>query len=240
MRHTAAEKAELIRLVEGSELSGRQTVRELRLNRSTFYAWYRRYTQRGLAGLTPTPVAARRHWNRIRPRMRQQVVEAALADPERSPRELAWRFTDREGHFLSESSVYRILKAADLIASPAAPALLWVRIDSRLPERAAARADSAPAAPVRHRCRVGALAVSSPSHPHERPHLHGFLFQNRLELRSPPRERRLLLGVVTVPVIDGRDVPLDVIEDLGNSESLNTAARSLPRGDAQFPQRFLL
>ena len=37
MRHTAAEKAELIRLVEGSELSGRQTVRELRLNRSTFY-----------------------------------------------------------------------------------------------------------------------------------------------------------------------------------------------------------
>ena len=119
MRHTAAEKAELIRLVEGSDLSVRQTVRELRLNRSTFYAWYRRYTQRGLAGLTPTPVAARRHWNRIRPRVRQQVVEAALADPERSPRELAWRFTDREGHFLSESSVYRILKAADLITSPA-------------------------------------------------------------------------------------------------------------------------
>src|SRR5262249_51917920 len=29
------------------------------------------------------------------------------------PRELAWQFTDREGHFLSESSVYRILKAYD-------------------------------------------------------------------------------------------------------------------------------
>ena len=51
--------------------------------------------------------------------MRQRVVDAALAAPERTPRELAWAFTDREGYFLSESSVSRILKAYDLIASPA-------------------------------------------------------------------------------------------------------------------------
>ena len=36
-----------------------------------------------------------------------------------TPRELACRITDREGEFLSESSVYRILKVADLIESPA-------------------------------------------------------------------------------------------------------------------------
>lgn len=119
MRHTAAEKAECIRLVEGSDLSVRRTLRELGLNRSTFYAWYRRYTQRGQAGLAPPATAARRHWNRSPPRVRQQVVEVALADPARSPRELAWHITDRAGHFLSESSVYRILKAADLITSPA-------------------------------------------------------------------------------------------------------------------------
>ena len=89
------------------------------MNRSTFYAWYRRYTERGRAGLHPKPSAARRYWNRIPPRVRQRVVEAALADPERSPRELAWQLTDRDGHFLSESSVYRILKAYDLIPSPA-------------------------------------------------------------------------------------------------------------------------
>jgi transposase InsO family protein len=47
------------------------------------------------------------------------VVDLALGAPERTPRELAWQFTDREGHFLSESSVYRILKAYDLITSPA-------------------------------------------------------------------------------------------------------------------------
>ena len=119
MRHTAAEKYEVIRLVEGSELPVRRTLRELQVNRSTFYAWYRRYTERGRAGLHPKPSTARRYWNRIPPRVRQRVVEAALADPERSPRELAWQLTDREGHFLSESSVYRILKAYDLIPSPA-------------------------------------------------------------------------------------------------------------------------
>jgi transposase InsO family protein len=119
VRRTAAEKYALIRLVEGSELPVRRTLRELRINRSTFYTWYSRYLQRGRAGLEPNPSAARRYWNRIPPRVRERVVEAALADPERSPRELAWQLTDREGHFLSESSVYRILRAYDLMPSPA-------------------------------------------------------------------------------------------------------------------------
>ena len=37
--------------------------------------------------LSLSPSAARRYWNRIPPRVRQHVVDAALADPERSPRE---------------------------------------------------------------------------------------------------------------------------------------------------------
>ena len=39
--------------------------------------------------------------------------------PEKTPRELAFDITDNEGYFISESSVYRILKAFDLITSPA-------------------------------------------------------------------------------------------------------------------------
>jgi putative transposase len=116
---TAAEKREAIRLVEESDLSVRRTLRELQLPRTTFYRWYRRYRAEGLDGLTPRPSATRRHWNRIPAVIRQRVVDLALAAPERTPRELAWQFTDREGHFLSESSVYRILKAYDLITSPA-------------------------------------------------------------------------------------------------------------------------
>jgi transposase InsO family protein len=116
---TATEKREAIRLVEESALSARRTLRELQIPRTTFYRWYRRYRAEGLDGLTPRPSAARRHWNRIPAPIRQRVVDLALAAPERTPRELAWQFTDREGHFLSESSVYRILKAYDLITSPA-------------------------------------------------------------------------------------------------------------------------
>jgi transposase InsO family protein len=119
VRLTATEKREVIRLVEESDLSVRQTLRELQVSRATFYTWYRRYAEGGVEALTPRSAAAHRHWNRIPPRVRQQVVDAGLAAPERTPRELAWQFTDREGHFLSESSVYRILKAYDLIASPA-------------------------------------------------------------------------------------------------------------------------
>ena len=51
--------------------------------------------------------------------VRQRIIAMALHVPELSPRELATRFTDAEGYFVSESSVYRLLKAHDLITSPA-------------------------------------------------------------------------------------------------------------------------
>jgi len=46
------------------------------------------------------------------------VVKTALEIPDLSPRELAWYITDHEGWFISESSVYRILKSRGLITSP--------------------------------------------------------------------------------------------------------------------------
>jgi hypothetical protein len=51
--------------------------------------------------------------------VRRQIVDLALDEPELSPRELAVRFTDTERYFVSEASVYRLLKAQDLILSPA-------------------------------------------------------------------------------------------------------------------------
>ena len=51
--------------------------------------------------------------------MRDRIVQLALDETDLSPRELAVRFTDTEGYFVSESSVYRLLKAHDLITSPA-------------------------------------------------------------------------------------------------------------------------
>jgi putative transposase len=50
--------------------------------------------------------------------VREQIIKLALDEPTLSPRELAVRFTDTENYFVSEASVYRLLKAHDLIASP--------------------------------------------------------------------------------------------------------------------------
>ena len=60
-----------------------------------------------------------RVWNRIPDPVRERLLALALEAPELSPRELAVRFTDQEKYFVSEASVYRLLKAHDLITSPA-------------------------------------------------------------------------------------------------------------------------
>ena len=119
MRYSPAEKMGVIRLVEESILPARRTLRELGLSRSTFYIWYRRYAERGYAGLENRKPGPRRFWNRIPAREKQWVRKIALEKPELSPRELAWHITDQRGYYISESSVYRILKSFDLITSPA-------------------------------------------------------------------------------------------------------------------------
>jgi hypothetical protein len=62
-----------------------------------------------------------RVWNRIPDDVRERIIRLALDEPTLSPRELAVRFTDTESYFVSEASVYRLLKAHDLIASPVSP-----------------------------------------------------------------------------------------------------------------------
>src|SRR5271170_6135830 len=119
MRYTAAEKLEIIRLVEQSSLSVRPTLAQLDIPRSTFYAWYERYLARGAGALEDGQPAPRRVWNKLPDTVAQAVVELALKEPELSPQELAVSFVDQQQYFVSESSVYRLLKAHDLITSPA-------------------------------------------------------------------------------------------------------------------------
>ena len=119
MRYTPSEKLEVIRLVEESDLPVKRTLTHLGVGRSTFYEWYRRYVEEGPDGLAPRPSQRRRFWNRIPDRERERVVAIALEKPALSARELAWHITDHEGWFISERSVYRILKRFDLLTSPA-------------------------------------------------------------------------------------------------------------------------
>jgi len=119
MRYSQAEKMEVIRIVEASGLGVKRTLDELGINHSTFYNWYRRYEDAGYDGLAPMKASRQRFWNAIPPRERAKVIELALEHPAKSPRELAWTITDKRGYYISESSVYRILKAHDLISTPA-------------------------------------------------------------------------------------------------------------------------
>jgi putative transposase len=119
MRYPASEKLEIIRLVERSNLPTKRTLDMLGIPRTTFYRWYDRYIALGEAGLEDQPSHPGRVWNRIPDAVRRQIVDLALEEPELSPRELAVRFTDAQRYFVSEASVYRLLRAHDLVTSPA-------------------------------------------------------------------------------------------------------------------------
>jgi transposase InsO family protein len=119
MRYVAAEKLEIIRLVEGSHLPVRRTLARIGVPSATFYRWYDRYREHGPEGLEDRSPRPGRVWNRIPEPVRERILALALEAPELSARELAIRFTDEEKYFVSEASVYRLLKAHDLITSPA-------------------------------------------------------------------------------------------------------------------------
>ena len=119
MRYSASEKFEIIELVEQSSLSIRRTLAPIGIPRSTFYDWYSRYQEGGIEALVDGKPRPRRIWNKIPDRIETAIVNLALEEPDLSPRELAVNFTDTKGSFVSEATVYRLLKDHGLITSPA-------------------------------------------------------------------------------------------------------------------------
>jgi putative transposase len=119
MRYAASEKAEIIRLVERSHLPIRRTLEKLGIPRATFYRWYDLHQTSGPEALSDRSPRPSRVWNRLPEDIRGQLIALALDEPALSPRELAVRSTDERRYFVSEASVYRLLKANDLITSPA-------------------------------------------------------------------------------------------------------------------------
>ena len=108
-------KLEVLRAVEASELPVLEVLDQLEIPGSTYYRWRHHFRRRRLAGLRDLPPGSRRVWNQILPQERDRILETALLFPEWSPREVSCQVTDRCGFTVSESSVYRILKAEGLI-----------------------------------------------------------------------------------------------------------------------------
>jgi len=111
---SAKEKAEIIALVTGAELSCRRALAQLGLPRSTYYRWLKRQTEGRLEDRKGGSFIP---WNKISPEEETRVLAEARASPELSCRQLACTLTDGEGMYVSESTVYRILKRKGLIRS---------------------------------------------------------------------------------------------------------------------------
>lgn len=118
MRFTASEKQEIIHMVVKSEIGVNRTLNEIGLNKSTFYNWYKNYSDNGIDGLAPSRRTSNRQWNSIPQEEKNLVIELALDHPHLSSRELAYKLTDEQQIFISESSIYRILKSKGLITTP--------------------------------------------------------------------------------------------------------------------------
>jgi len=90
----------------------------LGIARPAFYRWYDLYQRFGEDALEDLRPGPRRAWNRIPDDVQGQILEMALEGCELSPGELAVTFTDERRYFVSEASVYRLLKAHDLFTGP--------------------------------------------------------------------------------------------------------------------------
>lgn len=108
---------EIIRLVEQLQLPVKQTLDKLGIPRPTFYRWCDRFMTHSVEGLDDRHSAPSRVWNRIPDDIRDRNINMARDQTDLSPRELAVRFTDTESYFVSEASVYRLLKTHDHLAS---------------------------------------------------------------------------------------------------------------------------
>ena len=75
MRYPASEKIEIIRLVEQSHLSVRETLERIGIPRATFYRWYDLYQTGGPEALEDRRPCPKRVWNRIPDERREQIIQ---------------------------------------------------------------------------------------------------------------------------------------------------------------------
>ena len=107
-----ADKSEILVLVADSGLPRRKALAQLGFPKSTYYHWLRKQAGGRLQdkkGGSAIP------WNKLRPEEEERILFLARASPELSPRQLALGIVDTEGLYVSESTVFRILKRDGLI-----------------------------------------------------------------------------------------------------------------------------
>jgi len=114
-RFTADAKAELLRVVRVTQgrtgWTLRRILKGLGLTPSRYRDWQERAARDALTDRPPLPEQR----EGILPEEREAVIQYALAHPKEGYRRLTWQMVDADVAYLSPSSVYRILRAADLL-----------------------------------------------------------------------------------------------------------------------------
>jgi transposase InsO family protein len=109
---SAIEKSKILALVADSGLPRRKALEHLGLPRSTYYRWLKRQSggslqdKKGGSGIP---------WNKLKPEQEAKILATARTSPELSCRQLALVMVDSERWYVSESTVFRILKREGLI-----------------------------------------------------------------------------------------------------------------------------
>jgi len=107
-----SEKAGVLAVVAASPPSKSQVLAEIGIPRRTYYNWLRQEKQ---GNLEDGKSKSRRPWNKVKAEEAKLVIDQAWASPELSPRQLALRLVDKYGCWVSESTVYRILRREGLV-----------------------------------------------------------------------------------------------------------------------------
>ena len=109
---SAVEKSEILALVADSGLSRRKALEHLGLSKSTYYRWLNRKSEGRLQDKKGGSLVP---WNKLQPEEEAKILATARASPELSCRQLAWQLVDGERWYVSESTIFRILKREGLI-----------------------------------------------------------------------------------------------------------------------------
>ena len=109
---SASERARVLAVLSLSPLSKTQVLAQMGVPRRTYYNWVRRQKEKGLRD---GKSRSRRPWNKVAREEEKLVIDMARSSPELSPRQLAFRLVDRNGIWVSKSTVYRILRREGLV-----------------------------------------------------------------------------------------------------------------------------
>jgi putative transposase len=110
------EKLELLFAVERSGFTISEALVRLDIPSSTYYRWKSKYKKFGKEGLKDKSSKPHRQWNKLLPEERDKVIKLAMRWPQLSAREISFTVTDKAGFYISESTVYKILKEEGFIA----------------------------------------------------------------------------------------------------------------------------